>query len=122
MYSLPLFRTIRIVNVMIHYELGDIDYIQSEVRSIKREMSKNKGSNLKVESFLLKFLNYSLVGGDKRKRREIWQSIEAEVSALHADKYEAQILRKFDFMAWIEAKIFEVPLSDILKRDYALKK
>lgn len=122
LYSLPLFRTIRIVNVMIHYELGDIDYIQSEVRSIKREMSKNKGSNLKVESFLLKFLNYSLVGGDKRKRREMWQSIEAEVSALHADKYEAQILRKFDFMAWIEAKIFEVPLSDILKRDYALKK
>lgn len=121
LYSLPLFRTIRIVNVMIHYELGDVDYIQSEVRSIKREMSKNKGYNLKVESFLLKFLNYSFVDTDRKKRAKIWESMAEEVHALYADKYETQILRKFDFVAWVEAKIFEVPLSDILKREHASK-
>lgn len=121
LYSLPLFRTIRIVNVMIHYELGDVDYIQSEVRSIKREMSKNKGYNLKVESFLLKFLNYSFVNTDRKKRARIWESMAEEVHALYADKYETQILRKFDFVAWVEAKIFEVPLSDILKREHASK-
>lgn len=121
LYSLPLFRTIRIVNVMIHYELGDIDYIQSEIRSIKREMSKNKGYNLKVESFLLKFLNYSFADTNRKKRAEIWESIAEEVHALYADKYETQILRKFDFVAWVEAKIFEVPLSDILKREHASK-
>ena len=121
LYSLPLFRTIRIVNVMIHYELGDVDYIQSEIRSIKREMSKNKGDNLKVESFLLKFLNYSFADTNRKKRAEIWESMEEEVHALYADKYETQILRKFDFVAWVEAKIFEVPLSDILKREHASK-
>lgn len=121
LYSLPLFRTIRIVNVMIHYELGDIDYIQSEIRSIKREMSKNKGYNLKVESFLLKFLNYSFADTNRKKRAEIWESMAEEVHALYADKYETQILRKFDFVAWVEAKIFEVPLSDILKQEHASK-
>lgn len=121
LYSLPLFRTIRIVNVMIHYELGDVDYIQSEIRSIKREMSENKGYNLKVESFLLKFLNYSFADTNRKKRAEIWESMAEEVHALYADKYETQILRKFDFVAWVEAKIFEVPLSDILKREHASK-
>ena len=121
LYSLPLFRTIRIVNVMIHYVLGDVDYIQSEIRSIKREMSKNKGYNLKVESFLLKFLNYSFADTNRKKRAEIWESMAEEVHALYADKYETQILRKFDFVAWVEAKIFEVPLSDILKREHASK-
>ena len=121
LYSLPLFRTIRIVNVMIHYELGDVDYIQSEIRSIKREMSKNKGYNLKVESFLLKFLNYSFADTNRKKRAEIWESMAEEVHALYADKYETQILRKFDFVARVEAKIFEVPLSDILKREHASK-
>lgn len=121
LYSLPLFRTIRIVNVMIHYELGDVDYIQSEIRSIKREMSKNKGYNLKVESFLLKFLNYSFADTNRKKRAQIWESMAEEVHALYADKYETQILRKFDFVAWVEAKIFEVPLSDILKREHASK-
>lgn len=121
LYSLPLFRTIRIVNVMIHYELGDVDYIQSEIRSIKWEMSKNKGYNLKVESFLLKFLNYSFADTNRKKRAQIWESMAEEVHALYADKYETQILRKFDFVAWVEAKIFEVPLSDILKREHASK-
>ena len=121
LYSLPLFRTIRIVNVMIHYELGDVDYIQSEIRSIKREMSKNKGYNLKVESFLLKFLNYSFADTNRKKRAQIWESMAEEVHALYADKYETQILRKFDYVAWVEAKIFEVPLSDILKREHASK-
>ena len=121
LYSLPLFRTSRIVNVMIHYELGDVDYIQSEIRSIKREMSKNKGYNLKVESFLLKFLNYSFADTNRKKRAQIWESMAEEVHALYADKYETQILRKFDFVAWVEAKIFEVPLSDILKREHASK-
>ncbi len=119
LYSLPLFRTIRIVNVMIHYELGDVDYIQSEIRSMRREMTKNRGHNLKVESFLLKFLNYSFVDKSRKKRAEIWEGMAEEVRSLYADKYETQILRRFDFVAWVEAKIFEVPLSDILKREHA---
>ena len=114
LYSLSLFRTIRIVNVMIHYELGDVDYIQSEVRSIKREMSKNKRHNLKVESFLLKFLNYSFTDKNRKKQVEIWKSVEEEIHALHEDKYEIQILRRFDFTAWVKAKIFNLSLGDVL--------
>ena len=123
LYSLPLFRTIRIVNVMIHYELGDVDYIQSEIRSIKREMSKNKGYSLKVESFLLKFLNYSFADKNRKKRVEIWKNVEEEVHALYEDKYEIQILRRFDFTAWVKAKIFNLSLGDVLseKCDSAYK-
>ena len=104
------------MNLMIHYELGDIDYIQSETRSIKREMSKNKELDLKVEQLLLKFLNYSFVDDNKKTRMDIWKNMEGEAHALYMDKYENQILRKFDFVAWIESKILEVPLSDVLKR------
>lgn len=114
-YPLSLFRTIRLVNLMIHYELGDIDYIQSETRSIKREMSKNKELNLKVELFLLKFLNYSFTDDNRKSRMDIWKHLEDEVHALYQDKYENQILRKFDFVAWVESKIREIPLSEILK-------
>lgn len=115
-YSLSLFRTIRLVNMMIHYELGDFDYIQSETRSIKREMSKNKELSLRVESFLLKFLNYSFVNQDKKSRPEIWKHMESEVLALYQDKYENQTLHKFDFVAWVESKVLNIPLSNILKR------
>lgn len=116
LYSTDLYRTIRIVNVMINFELGDYDYIQSEIRSIKRKMSKNKDHNLKVESFILKFLDYSL---DSKlinsKRSDIWKNMSEEAQLLYSDKYETQILRRFDFVAWVESKILNVPLATILK-------
>lgn len=120
LHPLPLFRTIRIVYVMIHYELGDIDYIQSELRSIKREMFKNKRYCLKTESFLLKFLNMSFIDSNRGKKKEIWRDMQEEIRTLYTDKYELQILRKFNFMAWIEAKFFEIPLGDVLRREYSL--
>lgn len=116
LYSTDLYRIIRIVNVMINFELGDYDYIQSEIRSIKRKMSKSKDHNLKVESFILKFLDYSL---DSKlinsKRSDIWKNMSEEAQLLYSDKYETQILRRFDFVAWVESKILNVPLATILK-------
>lgn len=117
LYSSSLFRTIRLVNMMIHYELGDIDYIQSERRSIKREISQNVSHNLKVEQFMLKFLNSSFRWKDKN-RVKVWEHLENKINALYADKYESQILRKFDFIAWIKSKIFGISLSEILKENY----
>ena len=40
----------------------------------------------------------------------------AEIRALYDDKYENQLLRLFDFTAWIESKILKENLSDVLKR------
>lgn len=120
--STDLYRTIRIVNVMINFELGDYDYIQSEIRSIKRKMSKNKDYNLKVESFILKFLNYSLDSQlIDRKRVDIWKKMSQEAQQLYTDKYEMQVLRRFDFVAWVESKILNKPLSTVLKESCIIK-
>lgn len=113
--SIPLFRTIRLVSLMVHYELFDFDFIQSESRSIKREILKNKSSGLKVELFLLKFLNYSFVHNDKDSRIKIWNQLKKEVDLLYTDKFELQLIQKFDFIAWVESKVFGIPLAEVLK-------
>lgn len=118
LYAHSLFRTIRIMNLLVCYELGDIDYIQSEMRSIKREMVKNKERSLKVERLLLKFLDLSFAVTGRKKLTEVWRRLEKEAEVLYTDKYEQQILRKIDFMAWIEAKVFKKALSEILKQRY----
>jgi hypothetical protein len=118
LYAHNLFRTIRIMNLLVCYELGDIDLIQSEMRSIKREMAKNKERSLKVERLLLKFLNLSFTITDQKKLTEFWKRLEKEVEILYTDKYEQQILRKIDFMAWIESKVFKKDLSEIIKQKY----
>lgn len=110
---LPLYRTIRLVNLMILYELKDFDLIKNETRSIKREM-KNDEKGYKIEKRILNFVNKQSLPISVMKRNLLWDHIKEEFTILHQDVYELQTLKLFDFSAWIESKIRRVPLTTIL--------
>ena len=112
-YFLPLYRTIRLVNLMILYNLGDFDRIRYEIRSIKRDLrSTEKG--YKIERFLLKFLNRQMPK-DTGSREKQWAKLTKEFDEIHGDVFEQQILRLFDFTAWVESMIRKIPLSVVLQ-------
>ena len=53
----------------------------------------------------------------KSKDREaFWEKLYPEIRELYNDKYENQLLRIFDFTAWIESKIRKENLSEVLKQ------
>ena len=58
----------------------------------------------------------------EKDREAFWEKLLPEVQALYDDKYENQLLRIFDFTAWIEAKILKEKLSDVLARHSEVKK
>ena len=58
----------------------------------------------------------------KKDRETLWEKLSPEINSLHNDKYENQLLRIFDFTAWIEAKILKEKLSDVLARHSEVKK
>lgn len=115
-YIFPIYRTIRIVNLIIHYELNDMEYIQLRSRSIKREISKEE-KIYRVEHLILDFLNKGkqrLIRSESRKR--LWQKLEPELEEIRNSVFEKQLLKCFDFTAWIEAKVCKVPLSEVLEK------
>lgn len=112
--SLPLFRTLRLINLMVLYELSEFDYIDSEVRSMKREI-QNSEKNYQIELFMLKLFNKPIDNLSKKDRDLLWLKTESKLIEYQNDKFELQLLRVFDFTAWIESKIKRIPLSIILK-------
>lgn len=112
-YYLPLYRTIRLVNLIILYKLGDFDLIQYEIRSMKRDFNYT-GKNYKIEKFLFRFLNKELPT-IPFKRKQLLERTMEEFSEIHKDVFENQILRIFDFTAWVESLIRKVPLSEVLR-------
>jgi len=64
----------------------------------------------------LKLFNKSLDPISKKERLNLWTKIEPELIELHNNKFELQLLRVFDFTAWIESKIKNIPLSLILEK------
>ncbi len=112
-YYLPVYRTIRLVNLMILYKLGDFDLIKYEIRSMKRDLSTiEKG--YKIEHFLFKFLSKSPSTRALSKIKH-WEKIELEIEEMRHDIFEQQILRIFDFTAWVESQVKKIPLSQILQ-------
>ena len=110
---LPLFRTIRLVNLMILYELRDFELIKHETQSIKRDMH-TIGKEYKIERRILSFVNKPNLPVSAVKRKLMWEKIQKDLELLHHDVYEQQTLRLFDFSAWIESKIRKVYLSEVL--------
>jgi hypothetical protein len=111
-YYLPLYRTIRLVNLIILYKLGDFELIRYEIRSMKRDFNYT-GKDYKIEKYLFKFLTKELPTMPV-KRKQLLDKTLKEFGEIQKDVFEMQILRIFDFTAWVEALIRKVPLGEVL--------
>lgn len=113
-YYLPVYRTIRLVNLMILYKLGDFELIRYEIRSMKRDLL-DAVKDYKIESFLFKFLSKELPA-IPLKRQQLLEKTLIEIAEIKQDIFEIQILRIFDFTAWVESLLRKVPLSEVLQK------
>lgn len=108
---LPVMRIIRLVQLIIHYELGYYDLLHSEIRSIRRKISLRKEPTFRTETLMLDFLYDTPANLSQGKIEEL----DKDLQEVQNDKYELQILVHFDFTAWIRSKINKTTLSEAVK-------
>lgn len=113
-HYLPLYRTIRLVNLMVLNALKDFKQISYETRSLKREM-KEFEMGYKIEKTMLFFLNKQNLPVTTKKREKLWEKVSPELEMFRQDIFEQQVLRIFDFTAWIESRIRRIPLDEVMK-------
>ncbi len=113
-YTLPLYRTIRLVDLIIHYELGNFDVIHFESRSIKRKIPKFEKA-YRVEKMMLRFLKNNRKAMRAKDREKKWLKIQPELIDIRNNVFENQLLVSFDFTAWVESQICRIPLQDVLE-------
>lgn len=111
--QLPLYRTIRLVNLLILYEMKDFEFIKYESRTLNREIQMAKRS-YKIEREIIKFVNKHNLPYLNSKRSQLWSKKEEKFKTISEDIYEKQTLKYFDFLIWIESKIKRVKLSVLL--------
>jgi hypothetical protein len=117
-HALPVYRTFRLVHLLVHYELGNHEYIEYETRSLKRQLNSAATSNSKVEKIILKFLLQPHLPPSAKEREKKWQSIEKEFKTASEDRYEQHLLNIFDFATWIEAKLCKKSFAALCKEKY----
>ncbi|MDO9154199.1 MAG: hypothetical protein Q7U47_10975 [Paludibacter sp.] len=112
-YLMPAFKAIRLIYIVLLYEIGDFDLIESEIRSVKRQLKSTERS-LKIEKIFLKFISKPINHLSSKERTTLWNKNNLQLKDIAMNKYENQLLLIFDFAAWIESKIMNISFSQIL--------
>lgn len=95
-----LFKPIQLINLLINYELGDFDYLTSQIRSIKRINKINKKDS-KFENLLFYFLGFDTISINSKKSNDLRKKIESEFTLIENIRDEKQFYSFFDFKSWM---------------------
>jgi hypothetical protein len=104
----------RIIKLILHFELGDEEFLQYEMRSAERKLKADK-KLYKVEKLTLTFIRKSLL---TRHAKKVLLQYYEEISGLKNDPYEQQLLKWFDLIAWAEAKIKKQTFAEVISKRF----
>lgn len=97
-------KAFQLLNLMIYFERNDNAYLQYEIRSYKRFFAKG-GVTSNTEKLLLRFFTASPDKSRKRLPVAEINRFSKQIEAVYADKFEMQLLKYFDFPAWVGQQI-----------------
>ncbi|BDS11646.1 hypothetical protein [Aureispira anguillae] len=102
-----------ILNLLIHFELGNYQLLESLLLNTYRMMYKRK-LLYKSEKIIFKYLKKYLRMLTNQEIMESFKSLKQELQAVRVDKFERNFLPNFDLVVWIESKIQEKSMSKII--------
>lgn len=115
-YKLPEYKTFRLIRLLAHYELSNLDFVQYEISSFKRQMS-NRDKTFLLEKLILRFIQKSLFPLSSKERLALWNKLQPSFDKVKSDKFEIQILKMFDFKTWVESKLCKKPFIELLQKN-----
>lgn len=107
----------RILNLILHYELGNTLLLDSLIRSTQRFLSK--GQQLyEFERRFIGFMKNSSHMISNRSKKEAFQELQKDFDELSKIPSERTMLNLFNVEAWISSKIENKPFGAIVKQLY----
>lgn len=105
---------IRIVHLIIHFELGNELLIAYNIRNTYRFLLRNKRL-YQVEEVVLRFLRRTPDFITKADLNDSLEKAYKELSELTKDVYENQAFDCFNFLDWIESKLQNVSILEVVR-------
>lgn len=106
----------RLLHLMAHYELGNDTIIESLTRSVYRFMAKMKNLSV-VEEEIFKFIRNSLKVSTRQMKPQL-EIFLSRVKHLEKNRFETRAFSYLDVISWIESKVYEKPMSEIIHAKY----
>ena len=105
----------RILNLIIHYELGNVDFLEYAVKSAHRFLQR-RNKLYDFEACLINFIRKDL--GKTERREDLvakFKKLKSNLLEILKDSAEKMAGQYFDFISWLDSKIENRPFADVVK-------
>jgi hypothetical protein len=92
----------RLLNLFVHYELGNFDLLEYEIKSTRRFLDSHNYLN-ESEKAILSFLNKLINQDTAELRGELFNDLKFRMAK--RSKETNKILEYFDIISWLDSKI-----------------
>ncbi|PVY43126.1 hypothetical protein [Pontibacter virosus] len=104
----------RILNLIAHYEAGEDEALEYQIKSVYHFLGKmNNQQQMQVEIF--RFLR-KLGDIAPHELRDAFISLKAKLESIAADPFERRPFLYLDIISWLESKIENIPVQEVIKR------
>lgn len=110
----------RLVHLLAHFELGNMDLMDSLTRSVYRYMSKMQNLTV-IEEEMFRFFRNSFKFTRNQQRPELEKFLE-NVKHLEGNRFETRSFAYLDIISWLESKVQQKPMSEIIHNKYLKSK
>jgi hypothetical protein len=104
----------RIIRLIIYYEKQDYEFIEYLLSTTKRFLKKRDRA-YKFESLLIEFFRRAV--NEKNEHDQLLSTLMKKLKELKNDAYEWEAIGKLDLFAWIESRLTNKPIIEILKQE-----
>lgn len=105
----------RLFNLVIHYELGNYDFLEYVVKSTNRYLSKHD-RDYQIENTCIKHIRKLAKTHSAVNQLEIFEKMDTEIKELLKNHNERAILEYFNVSAWIYSKLNKVSFAEGIRK------
>jgi hypothetical protein len=109
----------RLLHLIAHYELGNFELMEYLVKSVYRYMAKMENIS-KVETEMLHFLRNAFQFNKKNINAE-FEKLLQQLKKYQNKKLEARAFAYLDVISWLEAKIHNKHVQDVIREKFLKK-
>ena len=106
----------RLLHLIAHYELGNYSLLEHLIKSVYRFMSKMENLSV-VEEEVFSFLRRSF-RLSPRQLKPAFETLLGKLRQVAKNKSEARAFAYLDIISWLESKLENVPVQDIIRAKF----
>jgi len=105
----------RLFNLVIHFELGNLDLLEYIIKSTMRYLSKRQ-KTYQTESTVMRGLRKLARITDEEEQNTLFLKLQTELEEGFKDSNERVILEYFDFNSWITSHVTNDTFAEVKKK------